>query len=157
MFPLSCQRYRKIGIVFPLAGLAMELGLIPRHFPGVAGLMEETNPSRVIIALGTNDACGSVSSAEKLASQAKNKSCIWVGPPLFTKGPVIRNCGGSKEKYNAFVDSLLSAVESHCRFVDSRSIVGANGKPIEADAADQVHFSSQLGSFWGAKVSEQLN
>lgn len=132
-------------------------GRVPKHFPGLAGLIEETNPSRIIIALGTNDACGQVSSAEKLAKLTQGKNCVWVGPPLFTKGPVIRNCGGSKEKYNQFVDRLKAAVTPHCRFVDSRLIRNANGNPIEADASDRVHFSKQLGSYWGAKVFEQLN
>ncbi len=130
-------------------------GSPPPSFPGLQGLLEEANPAVVIIALGTNDACESVSPASKLVSLTKGKTCVWVGPPDFKKDSVIRSrCAG---KYDQFVQSLKAAVSSgSCAYIDSTKLKDSSGNFITADAGDKVHFTSGKAKQWASAVRAEL-
>lgn len=129
-------------------------GSPPPSFLGLAGLIEEVDPAVVVIALGTNDACGRVSSASKLVSLTKGRKCIWVGPPDFKQDSLIRTrCEG---RYDQFVQSLKRAVSGSCLFVDSTKLQDSSGNTIIADASDKVHFTNELAKQWANAVRAEI-
>lgn len=132
---------------------------LPHSFLGLEGLMKKINPETVIIALGTNDAnlsscgLGSIKNMIGLLQIVGNRKCVWVGPPLYKKGPLQESCG---QKYNTFVDSMKKQIGTHCQFIDSRDVNDEEGNPIQADAADKVHFTSKLGKIWAEAVAKKI-
>jgi hypothetical protein len=134
---------------------------VPASFRGFPTLLQKYNPGAVIIALGTNDAnqrCrdkNGMLPVMHLLDMAKGRTCYWVGPPKYTRGPVFEAC----PTIDQFVDRMKIIVESrHCTFIDSREILDPVTKlPIEPNLDDQIHFDAQLGTYWGAQVASRIS
>lgn len=110
----------------------------------------------VVIALGTNDAakasCNGTGAASQLLSKlGHEKKCIWIGPPGFEGGGVIKSCG-SRAKYDEFVKRLKAVVEKHgCEYIDSRKFTLGGGE-LKPDLSDKVHFSKDAAAEWARQA-----
>lgn len=123
--------------------------------PLISRLLEEWNPSVVIVALGANlisESNASVSeSSAKLAhvSVSLGARCVWVGPPHGRNKP--------EPRFSEFYSVLKEAVSQNCEFIDSRPY--AHYPDVGGDG---VHFDSlgpegvALARAWAEAVFLQL-
>ena len=138
-------------------------GEVPKTFLGLPRLLKQEKPDLVVVALGTNDAnlhCRratelGIAEITKLAGLIPAKKCKWVGPPVYTRGPLEKSCGAD---YQKFVNQLKAAVvASGCEFIDSREILDPKtGLAIEADSGDEVHFSAETARIWARSVAKHF-
>ncbi len=144
----------------------------PRGLSGFAGLAKDPKYQAYIIALGTNDAIitkctmlpdpeerqlhirkGSLAAAVKgildgIPKSNPTKTCVWVGPPAYTAGAIVRNCG-STDNYQKWVASLKSFVEASpqkCKFVEN---------PLKP-AGSNVHFSNKIADAAAKVIATEI-
>lgn len=140
-------------------------GALPADFAGLAGLVGQYKQGPVLIALGTNDLnrcklAGKPAAMKHVLELLKKvpakRKCVWIGPPLYTKGRVAENCGAH---YELYVNQLRETIEaSACDFVDSREVKNpATGKPVEADSSDLVHFEKAMAVIWAKGVAAKIS
>jgi hypothetical protein len=137
---------------------------VPPSLHGVETLLAETDATTVIIALGTNDgdqrcllpASQDVQPIAELVALVSSRTCYWVGPPRYRRGPVYDACG---ERFDTFTSRMAQVITTGgCRFIDSRQILDpSTGRPIEADLGDELHFGARLGHAWATSVARQIS
>lgn len=136
---------------------------VPPSLPGLKTLLAESDAKTVIIALGTNDgdqrcllpAPQDVQPIAELVALLRGRTCYWVGPPRYRRGPVFDACG---ERFDSFTSRMAEVITAGgCRFIDSRLILDpSTGQPIEADYPDQLHFSPTVARTWANAVARQI-
>jgi len=140
--------------------------------PGFKKLAENTKYSAYVFALGTNDAynshcvplpsptvdgpypakrsdAGAIAGLlEAIPKMSPMRPCIWIGPPAYTQGPMLKSCG-SIEKYNEWVTSLKNFVEGqgkNCKFILSTD------KPV----GNELHFRPKAAKAWADKIAKEI-
>ncbi len=115
-------------------------------------LRGEFRPSRVIVALGSNNlAMNAISSFDSFADELKSHGlpCHWVGPPkLGSNGKICQEYGHNLDKV---VKALRSASTNTCEFIDSRNVTSSDNTP------DCIHRYGKAARDWADGVSKLIH
>jgi hypothetical protein len=121
--------------------------------PSIEKILQfEPRPSRVVVALGTNNlAMNALSSFDTFSQKIKNAgiACHWVGPP--TLGQNGRICREHGHNLDSLVKTLRSATKNTCEYVDSRPVTRADNTP------DCIHRYGIPAHEWADAVARLLN
>lgn len=157
-----------------------EMNTSPRGLPDLDQLfVRGTKPSAVVVALGTNDAGSICNTAmaddnfttvkELIRKIPAESPCFWIGPPPYPEGPVARSCrDGRYAKFVARLKEVVSTARDQggasCIFIDSREMrpvengpdLCVGGRPLRANAGDQLHFRGAEAKKWANCAAQKI-